>query len=73
MQLRSLSSADAVSPSLDIINVVLLVCSAPHPRLSALGLSCLQKLIAHNAVAPTMLPELLRMLQEVSNCRTEFP
>jgi hypothetical protein len=66
LQLRSLSDPSEIAQNDDIIRIFLLACEVKTVKLSVLGLSCLQKLIARDAVAPTALREILMTLKEVS-------
>jgi len=43
-----------------------MACEARTVKLSVIGLSCLQKLISHDAVAPSALKEILSTLKEVT-------
>lgn len=44
-----------------------MACEVRTVKLSVIGLSCLQKLISHDAVAPSALKEILFTLKEVSD------
>lgn len=66
MQLRTLSSASEIAQNDDILRIFLMACEVKTIKLSVIGLSCLQKLIAHDAVAPTALNEILVTLKDVS-------
>lgn len=43
-----------------------MACEVKNAKLSVIGLSCLQKLISHDAIAPSALKEILTTLKEVS-------
>lgn len=45
-----------------------MACSVKAVKLSVIGLSCLQKLISHDAVALSALKEILATLKDVSSC-----
>lgn len=66
MQLRSLSSPGEIAHNEDIIRIFLMACEVKTVKLSVIGLSCLQKLISHDAVAPSALKEILATLKDVS-------
>lgn len=42
-----------------------MACEVKNVKLSVIGLSCLQKLISHDAVAPSALKEILSTLKDV--------
>jgi hypothetical protein len=44
-----------------------MACSVKSVKLSVIGLSCLQKLISHDAVASSALKEILATLKDVSS------
>ena len=44
-----------------------MACSVKSVKLSVIGLSCLQKLISHDAVASSALKEILATLRDVSS------
>lgn len=73
-QLRSLTSPDEISHSDDILRIFVMACEVKNVKLSVIGLSCLQKLISHDAIAPSALKEILSTLKEVSlrNCSNMF-
>ncbi|KAL3843987.1 hypothetical protein ACJIZ3_001390 [Penstemon smallii] len=64
MQLRSLSSLDEIAHNDDILRIFVMACGVKNVKLSVIGLSCLQKLISHDAVAPSALKEILSTLKE---------
>lgn len=66
LQLRSLSSSSEIAQHDDILRIFLMACEVKTVKLSVIGLSCLQKLIAHDAVAPSALNEILATLIDVS-------
>lgn len=66
LQLRSLSSSSEIAQHDDILRIFLMACEVKTVKLSVIGLSCLQKLIAHDAVAPPALNEILLTLKDVS-------
>ncbi|KAL2622814.1 hypothetical protein R1flu_003019 [Riccia fluitans] len=71
LKLRSQSDPAQLAKSDDIVRTFLLACEPKNVKLSALGLSCMQKLIAHDAVAPTALPPILSTLKEHSELSDE--
>ena len=68
LQLRSLSSPSEIAHNEDILRIFLMACEVRNVKLSVIGLSCLQKLISHDAVAPSALKEILATLKDVSFC-----
>lgn len=50
------------------MRIFLMACEVKTVKLSVIGLSCLQKLISHDAVAPSVLNEILPTLKDVSLC-----
>lgn len=66
-QLRSLSSPNEIVHNEDILRIFLMACEVRTVKLSVIGLSCLQKLITHDAVAPSALKEILSTLKNVCN------
>eukprot|EP00850_Spirogloea_muscicola_P011262 SM000069S20699 [mRNA] locus=s69:305828:318440:+ [translate_table: standard] len=66
IKLRSLPDAEAIANSEDVLRIFTMACEVKQVKLSVIGLSCLQKLIAHDAVAPTALPQILTTLKEQS-------
>ncbi|XP_050223198.1 uncharacterized protein LOC126673214 isoform X2 [Mercurialis annua] len=64
LKLRSLSSPNEIAHNEDILRIFLMACDARTVKLSVLGLSCLQKLISHDAVAPSALKEILSTLKD---------
>ena len=67
LQLRSLSSPSEIAHNEDILRIFLMACEVRSVKLSVIGLSCLQKLISHDAVAPSALKEILSTLKDVSS------
>ncbi|KAL8171076.1 hypothetical protein V2J09_022880 [Rumex salicifolius] len=63
IKLRSLSSPSEIAHSEDILRIFLMACEVRSTKLSVIGLSCLQKLISHDAVAPSALGEILSTLK----------
>ena len=51
-----------------------MACGVRNTKLSVIGLSCLQKLISHDAVEPSSLKEILDTLKDVSQsfCLIKF-
>lgn len=66
LQLRSLSNPSETSNNEDILRIFLMACEVRTVKLSVIGLSCLQKLISHDAVDPSALKEILSTLKDVS-------
>ncbi|XAR64453.1 hypothetical protein NMG60_11024804 [Bertholletia excelsa] len=64
LKLRSLSSPSEIAHNEDILRIFLMACEVRVVRLSVIGLSCLQKLISHDAVAPSALKEILATLKD---------
>ncbi|KAG8391013.1 hypothetical protein BUALT_Bualt01G0143800 [Buddleja alternifolia] len=62
--LRSLSSPDEIAHNEDILRIFVMACEVKNVKLSVIGLSCLQKLISHDAIAPSTLKEILSTLKE---------
>lgn len=65
LQLRSLSTPNEIAQNEDILRIFLMACEVKTVKLSVIGLSCLQKLISHDAVAPSALKEILPTLKDV--------
>lgn len=72
MQLRTLSSPGEIAQNEDILKIFLMACEVKTVKLSVIGLSCLQKLISHDAVAPSALNEILSTLKDVSSIRSSI-
>ncbi|KAH7543199.1 hypothetical protein FEM48_Zijuj02G0158400 [Ziziphus jujuba var. spinosa] len=66
LKLRMLSSPSEIANNEDILRIFLMACEVRTVKLSVLGLSCLQKLISHDAVAPSALKEILSTLKDHS-------
>ncbi|GKV07351.1 hypothetical protein SLEP1_g19144 [Rubroshorea leprosula] len=64
LKLRMLSSPSDISQNEDIVRIFLMACEVKTVKLSVIGLSCLQKLISHDAVAPSILNEILPTLKD---------
>ncbi|XP_042513144.1 protein MON2 homolog isoform X2 [Macadamia integrifolia] len=63
LKLRSLSNPSEIAHNEDILRIFLMACEVKSVKLSVIGLSCLQKLISHEAVAPSALKEILPTLK----------
>lgn len=72
LQLRLLSSPSEIAHNEDILRIFLMACEVRTVKLSVISLSCLQKLISHDAVAPSALKEILATLKNVSSCVCYF-
>lgn len=68
LQLRSLSSPSEIAQNEDILRIFLVACDVKTVKLSVIGLSCLQKLISHDAVSLSALKEILSTLKDVRLC-----
>ncbi|KAK7269248.1 hypothetical protein RIF29_21968 [Crotalaria pallida] len=64
LKLRSLSSPGEIAHNEDILRIFLMACEVRTVKLSIIGLSCLQKLISHDAVSPSALREILATLKD---------
>ncbi|XWS58298.1 hypothetical protein CRYUN_Cryun08bG0021900 [Craigia yunnanensis] len=64
LKLRTLSSPSEILHNDDIVRIFLMACEVKTVKLSVIGLSCLQKLISHDAVAPSVLNEILPTLKD---------
>ncbi|CAL0321003.1 unnamed protein product [Lupinus luteus] len=64
LKLRSLSSPGEIAQNEDILRIFLMACEVRTVKLSIIGLSCLQKLISHDAVSPSALREILMTLKD---------
>ncbi|KAI4350035.1 hypothetical protein L6164_010563 [Bauhinia variegata] len=64
LKLRSLSSPTEIAHNEDILRIFLMACEVRTVKLSIIGLSCLQKLISHDAVSPSALKEILSTLKD---------
>ncbi|KAK3200540.1 hypothetical protein Dsin_023955 [Dipteronia sinensis] len=63
LKLRSLSSPSELLQNEDILRIFLMACEVRNVKLSVIGLSCIQKLISHEAVAPSALTEIFSTLK----------
>lgn len=61
-----MSSPKEIAQNEDILRIFLMACDVKSLKLNVIGLSCLQKLIAHDAVAPSALKDILSTLKDVS-------
>ncbi|CAI0384236.1 unnamed protein product [Linum tenue] len=66
IKLRNLSSPSEIADNEDILRIFLMACEVKTVKLSVIGLSCLQKLISHDAVAPSALKDILSTLKDHS-------
>ncbi|VAH64550.1 unnamed protein product [Triticum turgidum subsp. durum] len=71
LKLRSLSNPREIAQKGDILRIFLMACSVKSVKLSVIGLSCLQKLISHDAVASSALKEILATLRDHSEMPDE--
>ncbi|KAK6911442.1 Mon2/Sec7/BIG1-like, dimerization and cyclophilin-binding domain [Dillenia turbinata] len=71
LKLRSLSSPDEIAQNEDILRIFLMACEVKNAKLSVIGLSCLQKLISHDAVPRSALKEILATLKDHSEMADE--
>ncbi|XP_052193720.1 uncharacterized protein LOC127802068 isoform X3 [Diospyros lotus] len=71
LKLRSFSSPSEIAQNKDILRIFLIACDVKAVKLSVIGLSCLQKLISHDAVAPSALGEILATLKEHAEMEDE--
>ncbi|KAH9688327.1 ARM repeat superfamily protein [Citrus sinensis] len=71
LKLRSLSSPSELGQSEDILRIFLMACEVRTVKLSVIGLSCIQKLISHDAVAPSALKEIFSMLKNHADMADE--
>ncbi|KAI4378915.1 hypothetical protein MLD38_016333 [Melastoma candidum] len=71
LKLRSLSGPSEIANNEDILQIFLMACEVRSVKLSILGLSCLQKLISHDAVAPSALKDILSTLKDHSEMNDE--
>ncbi|XP_077247264.1 uncharacterized protein LOC143887020 [Tasmannia lanceolata] len=63
-QFRSLSNPSEIAHNEDILRIFLMACEAKTVKLSVIVLSCLQKLISQDAVAPSAFKEILSTLKD---------
>ncbi|KAE8010084.1 hypothetical protein FH972_006478 [Carpinus fangiana] len=71
LKLRSLSSSSEIVHNEDILRIFLMACGVRTVKLSVIGLSCLQKLISHDVVAPSALKEILSTLKDHADMADE--
>ncbi|EFJ19302.1 hypothetical protein SELMODRAFT_444206 [Selaginella moellendorffii] len=64
LKLRTITDPSQISRNDDVLRLYMLACDTRNVKLSILGLSCLQKLLAHDAVPPLAFPQILETLQE---------
>ncbi|KAK3162088.1 hypothetical protein QOZ80_1BG0085230 [Eleusine coracana subsp. coracana] len=72
LKLRSLSGPTEIAQNEDILRMFLMACSVKTVKLSVIGLSCLQKLISHDAVASSALKEILATLKDHAEMTDEI-
>ncbi|KAF4374415.1 hypothetical protein G4B88_026302 [Cannabis sativa] len=72
LKLRSLSSPSEIAQNEDILRIFLVACEVKTVKLSVIGLSCLQKLISHDAVSVSALKEILSTLKEHAEMADEI-
>uniref|UniRef100_A0A0E0JPA5 Protein MON2 homolog n=1 Tax=Oryza punctata TaxID=4537 RepID=A0A0E0JPA5_ORYPU len=72
LKLRSLSSPMEIAQNEDILRMFLVACSVKSVKLSVIGLSCLQKLISHDAVASSALKDILATLRDHAEMTDEI-
>ncbi|TKW17045.1 hypothetical protein SEVIR_5G340000v4 [Setaria viridis] len=72
LKLRSLSGPSEIAQNEDIVRMFLMACSVKSVKLSVIGLSCLQKLISHGAVASSALKEILATLKDHAEMTDEI-
>ncbi|KAL6582310.1 hypothetical protein OROMI_006324 [Orobanche minor] len=65
LKLRSLASPNEIALNEDIFMIFVMAYEVRNVKLSVIGLSCLQKLISHDAIAPSALTEILNTLKEL--------
>lgn len=71
LKLRSLSNSSEIAQNEDILRIFLMACEIRTVKLSVIGLSCLQKLISHDLVAPSALKEILSTLKDHADMTDE--
>lgn len=64
LKLRSLSSPSEIALHEDILRIFLMACEVKNLKLSVIGLSCLQKLVSHDAISPLALKQILATLKD---------
>ncbi|XP_015699269.1 protein MON2 homolog isoform X1 [Oryza brachyantha] len=72
LKLRSLSSPMEIAQNEDILRMFLVACTVKSVKLSVIGLSCLQKLISHDAVASSALKDILATLRDHAEMTDEI-
>ncbi|RLN22029.1 hypothetical protein C2845_PM07G24560 [Panicum miliaceum] len=72
LKLRSLTGPSEIAQNEDILRMFLMACSVKSVKLSVIGLSCLQKLISHDAVASSALKEILATLKDHAEMADEI-
>jgi len=72
VQVRLASNASQLAGSDEVLKTFLLACESRNNKLSIMGLAGVDKLIAHDAVAPSVLPSILATLKEVSNFLADY-
>lgn len=71
LKLRTLSNPSEIAHNEDILRIFLMACEVKTVKISVIGLSCLQKLISHDAVAPSALKEILSTLKDHADMADE--
>ncbi|KAH7372647.1 hypothetical protein KP509_17G014700 [Ceratopteris richardii] len=71
LKLRSHPDPALLARSDDILRIFIMACECKNVKLSITGLACLQKWIAHGAVPPSSLPEILATLKEHADINDE--
>ncbi|XP_047946837.1 protein MON2 homolog [Salvia hispanica] len=64
LKLRSMASPSEIAHNEDILRIFVMACEVRNAKLSVIGLSCLQKLISHDAIAPSALKDILSTLKD---------
>ncbi|GBG74470.1 hypothetical protein CBR_g18881 [Chara braunii] len=64
LKLRSVSDPESLAKSDDVMRTFVIACETKNLKLTVIGLACLQKLIAHDAVAPAALGQILSVLKD---------
>ncbi|XP_044475978.1 protein MON2 homolog isoform X3 [Mangifera indica] len=71
LKLRSVSSPSELAQNEDILRIFLMACEVRSVKLSVIGLSCIQKLISHDAVSQSALKEILSTLKNHADMADE--
>ncbi|KAG0558241.1 hypothetical protein KC19_10G013800 [Ceratodon purpureus] len=71
-KVRLASNASQLAGTDDVMKTFLLACESRNNKLSIMGLAGVDKLIAHDAVAPSVLPSILAALKERSDMTEEI-